>query len=151
MRTSLSILVSYIFLVTTTTSDAADRAWAERYFFRIVYVTPDGQGDGRSWRKATSLQRLVDEAADEAAILNANALVPCYQLWLSRGEHRLSKRLCANRDFHVSVLGGFTGTERAADQRDPDTNRTTVVLDGCQFLFTRWAHQLTVDGLTIRR
>lgn len=75
MKRSLPIIVSCIFFVTTTSSDAADRDWAERYFFRIVYVTPDGQGDGGTWRKATSLQRLVDEAADEAAILNSNALV----------------------------------------------------------------------------
>ena len=150
MRTTAQLLAGFWLLMCTRTLAAAESKWAERYFFRVVYVTPDGRGDGRSWAQATSLQRLVDCAANEAAILSPKGTVPCDQLWLNCGEHRLSKRLYANRDFHVSILGGFAGTETAAEQRDPATNRTTVVLDGCQFLFTRWAHHLTVDGLTIR-
>ena len=150
VKRRLKILLGIAFLAPTTILDAADGNWAESHFFRIVHVTPDGQGDGKSWRHATSLQRLVDGAEDEAAILNPKGTVPCCQLWLGRGEHRLSKRLYANRDFHVSILGGFAGSETAAEDRDPEANRTTVVLDGCQLLFTRWAHQLTVDGLTIR-
>ena len=122
----------------------------DKYFFRTIHVTPDGRGDGRRWEQATSLQRLVDGAEDEAAILNRKGTVPCEQLWLSRGEHHLSKRLFANKDFHVSILGGFAGTETSAEQRDPEVNRTTIVLKGCQLLFTRWADHLTVDGLTIR-
>ena len=73
--------------------------------FRIIRVTPKGEGDGTSWATATSLQRLVDRAAgDEGAILNQ-----CDEIWLSRGTHRLSKRLVANRDWHVRILGGFAG------------------------------------------
>ncbi len=129
----------------------SDADWdAEKYFFRIIHVTPNGTGDGRSWEKAISLQRFVDRAKSEDAILNAKGAVPCDRLWLSRGEHRLNKRLYANKDFHVSILGGFAGNETSASQRDPKANPTVVVLDGCQFLFTRWADHLTVDGLTIQ-
>ena len=150
MRSLTPALFGLAVLIPALGRGAAEDDWADRYFFRRVRVTPDGQGDGRSWEQATSLQRLVGDAPGEAAILNARGGVPCDQLWLSRGEHCLSKRLYANRDFHVSILGGFTGTEASAEQRDPAANRTTVVLDGCQFLFTRWAHHLTIDGLTIR-
>ena len=150
MRTTIQILLGFSFLMVTLPLQAVGDRWADRYFFRIIHVTPNGQGDGRTWKRATSLQRLVDDAANDEEILNAKGTVPCDQLWLSHGEHHLTKRLFANRDFHVSILGGFAGTETSAGQRDPEANPTTVLLDNCQFLFTRWAHHLTVDGLTLR-
>jgi len=150
-KNAIALLFLAVSLLMSASVAAADADWdAEKYFFRIVHVTPDGKGDGSSWEKAISLQRLVDRAKDEDAILNSRGTVPCDHLWLRRGEHRLNKRLYANRDFHVSILGGFAGNETSASQRDPKANPTAVVLEGCQFLFTRWADGLTVDGLTIK-
>jgi hypothetical protein len=65
MRTKIQILLSTALLISVPPLGAAEESWADKHFFRIIRVTPDGEGDGRSWAHATSLQRLVDGAVDE--------------------------------------------------------------------------------------
>src|SRR5690606_18482311 len=69
----------------------------------IVYVAPDGTGNGTSWANPSGLQDAVDNASagDE--------------LWLRQGTYNVSTTITFNK--RLEIMGGFSGS---GDQRDPD-------------------------------
>ena len=89
----------------------------------VLYVDADapGPGDGASW--ATAFPELRDALA---------AAAPGSQIWVARGTYRPTDVNDRTATFElrpgVEVLGGFVGTETAADERlaDPATNGTVL-------------------------
>lgn len=81
----------------------------------IVYVAPDGTGNGTSWANPSGLQDAVDNASagDE--------------IWLEQGTYTITQTLAASAS-NLHIYGGFEGTETARNQRDWQNN--TTILDG---------------------
>jgi hypothetical protein len=92
-----------------------------------IYVDADqsGPSNGASW--ATAFDDLQD------GIFAAAALPPPREIWIADGVYRPDRgTLARSATFllpdRTTLLGGFRGTETAASERDPESNRT--VLDG---------------------
>ena len=87
----------------------------------ILYVTPNGTGNGNSWEDASS---------DLNAILfKAEAGT---QVWVAQGTYLPTTDTDRTISFHiptgVAVYGGFNGTETNLNQRDIEAN--TTILSG---------------------
>ena len=85
---------------------------------QTLYVTPEGSGDGSSWQQAGDLQRLLAEA-------DAGT-----QIWVARGTYYPTPGTDRTASFvipeGVRLLGGFTGNESGAVQRNPTVNETIL-------------------------
>ena len=79
----------------------------------VLYVTPDGAGDGSSWGAAAGLASALGsaQAGDE--------------LWLKVGTYAPQAQLAT--DKALTIRGGFVGTEASADAR---TGTACAVIDG---------------------
>ncbi len=118
----------------------------------VVYVTPTGTGnrDGSGWDHAfASLQDAIDAAAKKHA-----------QVWVAAGtylpvggDRAASFRL----EDGTQIYGGFAGTERTVDERDPrddatilsgDLGRKGDVADNAYHVL-EGANGVVLDGLTI--
>ena len=79
----------------------------------VIYVKPNGTGDGSSWANAIG-------SVDAALALVSN---DCGKdIWFAEGEYPLSARITIPRT--VSLYGGFVGTETTLDQRDASRKST---------------------------
>ncbi len=84
------------------------------------YVSADGDGDGTSWQEANcNLQ----------AAITLNSLVS-RDIWLKEGTYcgDSSADYAYRITYPVSIIGGFAGTETAANQRDAKLH--PAILDG---------------------
>lgn len=72
-------------------------------FASVWFVIPGGTGSGESWESPASVETAFTSVADND------------EIWLKKGEYNLTSTLVT--DKAVSVLGGFEGTETAANQR----------------------------------
>lgn len=108
---------------------------------KVVRVSTPGNdsNSGSSWALA---KRTVQAAIDEVALAGG-------EVWVAAGEYYEKVTLPP----HVSIYGGFAGTETLRTQRNPVTNST--VLDGSYsgaVITVRCANvPCEIDGLTIRR
>lgn len=92
---------------------------------KIWYIKPDGDAEalGDSWANATTLHRaLADSAASDGLWLQQGTYLP------GTGDRQAS--FVINKA--VTLLGGFTGTESNANQRDPKNNLTILSGDQLQ-------------------
>lgn len=104
------------------TAAAAPSAWGQVVWYVDVDAAPGG--DGRSW--ATAMDRL------ESALLQAGS---ADEIWLAEGVYRPGGPGERGRSFEISqrfnglaIYGGFRGTERNRDERDP--RRFRAILSG---------------------
>ena len=85
---------------------------------QILYVTPDGSGDGSTWQQAADLQEVLSDA--EAGT----------QIWVARGTYYPTPGTERTASFvvpdGVQLLGGFTGNESGLVQRNPAINVTIL-------------------------
>jgi len=93
-------------------------------------------GDGTKWSNAF---KTIQEAINAANISD--------EIWLKRGTYLLSSQITVNKA--VGIYGGFDGSETMRDQRDWETNVTTI--DGQDSVYHCFyvTSDATIDGLTI--
>ena len=83
-------------------------------FADVIYVAPEGVGEGTSW-------------SDPAPITTAIAAAVAAEggeVWLMEGWYDLKAAIPLSTN--VIVRGGFAGTETSADEADPKTHRTVL-------------------------
>ena len=84
------------------------------FAFQVIYVMPEGAGDGSSWADAAgNLQSAIDNASYGDWI------------WVAAGMYPASDSFYMKSG--VSVFGGFDGTETYLSERDWQTNETTLL------------------------
>ncbi|MBC9798263.1 right-handed parallel beta-helix repeat-containing protein, partial [Sinomicrobium weinanense] len=105
----------------------------------IIRVTPDGEGDGSSWAKASSIEDAVNDASEGD------------EIWVQAGTYRISETLNLNVS-DVKLFGGFDGTEKALGDRDEETNKT--IFDGGSsiriLMIDVSANDTVIDGIRFR-
>ena len=83
-----------------------------------LHVSPDGTADGSSWSQPTSLHSALKQAAAGD------------QLWLQAGTYAVSQAADRAVAFEVppgvKLLGGFSGSEKSANQRNPAKQPTIL-------------------------
>lgn len=91
---------------------------------RVVRADAPVNGDGRGWETAFNSVR--------AAALDATRSPGVQQIWVARGVYRPAQR-SGGIDFMlpstVALLGGFSGDELTAEERDPTANETVLTGD----------------------
>ena len=88
---------------------------------KIVYVAPDGTGDGTGgWENATSS---VADAYDSAAAF-AESGYDSGEVWVKTGRYLITGAITMRP--HVVVRGGFSGGETTASAADRDKNLTIL-------------------------
>lgn len=83
-------------------------------FADVIYVAPDGEGEGTSW-------------SDPAPITTAIAAAVAAEggeVWLKEGWYDLKAAIPLSAD--VIVRGGFAGDETSADEADPKAHQTVL-------------------------
>jgi len=111
-----------------------DAAWVDKVNWipvnhedPIVYVTPNGEGDGSSWEDAYGNLQLAIEVAHIIPEIN--------QVWVQSGIYKptmFPNGGNSEREVHfslrndVSVYGGFSGNETELNERDYSTNETIL-------------------------
>lgn len=83
-------------------------------FADVIYVAPDGEGEGTSW-------------SDPAPITTAIAAAVAAEggeVWLKQGWYDLKAAIPLSTN--VIVRGGFAGTETSADEADPKAHQTVL-------------------------
>lgn len=138
----ISIVTFFTFLLTLNFS-----AWSQRSDITIVYVNIASQGgnNGSSWENAyTNLQD---------ALNNPRAA----EIWVAQGIYTSPNGGFLIDGFGATgkVLGGFSGTETLATQRDIDNNITILESDSdtenSQIIFsTSKSNDLIFDGFLIQ-
>jgi predicted outer membrane repeat protein len=126
-------------------------AYARRGFAGTRYAKPSatGTGDCSSWANACTLQTAL------AAAVSGN------EIWVMAGTHKPTTGIGRGFTFQlvtgVAVYGGFTGTETALSERDPNpaTNGTilsgniNILVDSGSYHVVTGATGATLDGFTI--
>lgn len=79
---------------------------AQRGKSQIIYVKPNGNGDGSSWEYAFGS---IHDA------MNASSVNGDLEIWVASGEYQFPSTLTWK---HVNVYGGFSGTETKFKERD---------------------------------
>ena len=82
----------------------------------VIYVSPDGTGNGTSWTDATDFN-------SAAYVAGLSEVKP--QIWVKEGTYSFT--VPVNFD-HLFIYGGFKGNEISLDQRNWTLNQT--ILDG---------------------
>jgi predicted outer membrane repeat protein len=82
----------------------------------VMYVTPDGSGDGSSWENASGF-------AAAAEVARVQEVKP--QIWVKAGTYDFTSPVNFDDLF---IYGGFNGTETALSERNWVTNQT--IFDG---------------------
>ncbi len=86
----------------------------------VIYVKPDGTGDGSSWTNACN----IDTAIVVGASLKPVPTGTNVQIWVQMGTHYPKKML--RIPAGVKMYGGFKGTETLLSQRDSLSNATII-------------------------
>ena len=87
-------------------------AWAEA---TIVYVAPDGSGDGTSWNSPTTFEGAMLIGAGNKEI----------EVWMKEGTYlKTADSVTYNFNQALTVRGGFAGTETSAAERAAGTYST---------------------------
>ena len=81
----------------------------------IVYVVPNGTGDGSSWENATSF---------EGAVNKGYAATEDFEIWMKEGVHKGLSQMGYSLNKNVVIRGGFAGTETSAEERAEGTYST---------------------------
>lgn len=86
---------------------------------RVIYVKPDGTGNGKSWDKAFGNlhEALATAKKNDRIWVAKGAYLPTYD-----GNRNISFKLVEA----VALLGGFAGTETHEAERDPEKNPTIL-------------------------
>jgi hypothetical protein len=144
---SISLILIFLFSVSKLKSQ------------QIVFVKPNGTGNGSSWAQATGNLKLVLESATSGT-----------EIWVAQGTYKpVSCSTCtpANRSEHfvlndgVTLLGGFQGTEIQATARMPFVFTTilsgdidsdnTAANNSINIIYARnTSSQTRLDGFTIK-
>jgi predicted outer membrane repeat protein len=82
----------------------------------VLYVTPEGTGDGSSWENASGLVA----AAEVARVQEVKP-----QIWVKAGTYVFTETILFD---HLFIYGGFSGTETMLSERNWATNQT--IFDG---------------------
>ncbi len=90
----------------------------------IIYVKPDGTGNGSSWANASNLECVV--GFDAVSRRGEACLAPTTntQIWVQKGMYYPSAMLFIPSS--VKMYGGFEGTESNLSQRDSLSNATII-------------------------
>ncbi len=107
----------------------------------IIYVKPDGKGEGTSWQDAADLYKGIE-------IANRAGNLISHQLWLAKGTYHITSTIPFD---YIQIYGGFNGTETEPDERDWASNLT--ILDGnssVSILRTLNQGRALADGLIIQ-
>ena len=99
----------------------------------IVYVVPNGTGDGSSWENATSF---------EGAVNKGYAATEDFEIWMKEGVHKGLSQIGYSLNKNVVIRGGFAGTETRAEERLEGTYSTVDGENG------RWPMSLNVNKAT---
>ena len=87
-------------------------AWAEA---TIVYVAPEGSGDGSSWDSPTTFEGAMSIGAGNKEI----------EVWMKEGTYlKTADSVTYNFNHALTVRGGFAGTETSAAERAAGTYST---------------------------
>lgn len=106
-------------------------------FIWYVDNTVASSGDGTNWSQAF---KTIKEAVDSASRGD--------EIWVKMGTYLLASRIVVNEA--ICIYGGFAGWEGQRDQRDWETNVTTVDGQGSVGCFT-FAASAIIDGFTITK
>ena len=112
MRTSMFIRVCAILGIGAGVVFGSNQVWAEG---TIVYVVPNGTGDGSSWENATSF---------EGAVNKGYAATEDFEIWMKEGVHKGLSQIGYSLNKNVVIRGGFAGTETSAEERAEGTYST---------------------------
>lgn len=107
----------------------------------IIYVKPNGTGDGTSWNAAAGLSQGIE-------IANRSENQTSHQLWLAGGTYNVASTIAFD---YLQLYGGFSGNETELDQRNWQGNPT--ILDGgssVTVLRTQGTGKALADGLIIQ-
>ena len=104
-----------------------------RYVSRDIVET---SGDGTTWSTAL---KTIQEAIDVASTGD--------ELWVKIGTYSLSSQI--DVDKAVNLYGGFAGNETQRDERDWNTNSTTIDGQGAVYHCFYITSDATIDGFTI--
>lgn len=103
-----------------------------------VYVDPNanGNGSGNSWADASpDLGHALGSLAERFDYSEEpTGTSPGIEIWLTGGEHHLGEGVLVLEDWgytSLSFLGGFTGDETVATERDPTAPRSKLKRAGC--------------------
>lgn len=125
-------LLSFMFLI------AGFGAFAQT---PVVYVKPDGSGDGSSWANACSIAH----ALGKNAMLSISAGT---EIWVQQGTYHPEGMLTVPES--TFLYGGFLGTETSASQRDFSANPTIIDAQKKYGSVVRLQKSSVIDGFTIR-
>ncbi len=89
----------------------------------IIYVKPDGNGDGSSWANACDLEHAVGNKSAVGVGFKPTP-TPNTQIWVQTGTYYPSAMLIVPNS--VKMFGGFSGTETDVSQRDFVGNPTII-------------------------
>ena len=112
MRKSVFIRVCAILGIGAGVVFGSNQVWAEG---TIVYVVPNGTGDGSSWENATSF---------EGAVNKGYAATEDFEIWMKEGVHKGLSQIGYSLNKNVVIRGGFAGTETRAEERAEGTYST---------------------------
>ncbi len=140
MKFTKAIVITLIAILASTTIAAGSRISEGQN--GILYVKPGEEGDCYSWDTACDLQAALAlaEAGD--------------QVWVAAGTYKPTTGIDRTATFllesGVAIYGGFAGTETALEERDWETNLTTLSGDiGTEAVNTDNSfHVVTGSGLS---
>ena len=106
-------------------------------FADVIYVAPDGEGEGTSW-------------SDPAPITTAIAAAVAAEggeVWLKEGWYDLKAAIPLSTN--VIVRGGFAGDETSADEADPKAHQTVLsaIVKGVSYGWTKNGTRDTTDPI----
>ena len=124
------------------------------YWNPVIFVSPDGTGDGTTWRKATSLQSAMDLASFLYETKGKNT-----EIWMKEGTYVPGETRTDSFILRpgVKLYGGFDGTEQWFSQRDVQNHRPVLSgeigdpatnADNCYHVVIG-ANDALLDGVTI--
>jgi len=105
------------YLSSTSAQDSGDGPRTPLDSILYVKTTPTGAGDCSTWDDACGLQTALGAAEGD-------------EIWVQAGEYKTTASTNRNASFSlesgVGIYGGFAGTETSRDQRNWETNLTTL-------------------------
>ncbi|NLN94396.1 MAG: DUF11 domain-containing protein [Candidatus Hydrogenedens sp.] len=144
---TIGLFFLFAFFLSLATLQASESELPSEAFDKaddIYYVDASSTAsdpDGLSWATAfKDIQSAVDIAAEKFG----------GQVWVAKGNYTGAKEPVLTMKSRVFLYGGFSGSEFALEQRDWETNISTI--DGeNQRLCVRGANNAGLDGFTVTR